>query len=148
MSLFPAYNVNESENQNEDLTNEKWLENKSYQVSKPDRSRSSSPTERRRRSRTPKRHKRRSRSPNKHRRRSRSRSRSYDRKKRRRSRTPKKKRKRDTKSPEATREELIVKYSANKTFLEDIDVAPEHAFRRDKTRDRSLLTTNILGTIS
>ena len=140
MSLFPAYNVNESDNQNEDLTNEKWLENKSYQVSKPDRSRSSSPTERRRRSRTPKRHKRRSRSPNKHKRRSRSRSRSYDRKKRRRSRTPKKKRKRDTKSPEATREELIVKYSANKTFLEDIDVAPEHAFRRDKTRDRSLLT--------
>lgn len=143
MSLFPAYNVNESENQNEDSTNnEKWLENKSYQESRPDRSRSRSPAERRRRSRTPKRHKRRSRSrsPSKHKRRSRSRSRSYERKKRRRSRTPKKKRKRDTKSPEATREELIVKHSANKTFLEDIDVAPEHAFRRDKTRDRSLLT--------
>ena len=141
MSLFPAYNVNESENQNEDSTNnEKWLENKSYQESRPDRSRSRSPAERRRRSRTPKRHKRRSRSrsPSKHKRRSRSRS--YERKKRRRSRTPKKKRKRDTKSPEATREELIVKHSANKTFLEDIDVAPEHAFRRDKTRDRSLLT--------
>ena len=143
MSLFPAYNVNESENQNEDSTNnEKWLENKSYQESRPDRSRSRSPAERRRRPRTPKRHKRRSRSrsPSKHKRRSRSRSRSYERKKRRRSRTPKKKRKRDTKSPEATREELIVKHSANKTFLEDIDVAPEHAFRRDKTRDRSLLT--------
>ena len=141
MSLFPAYNVNESENQNEDSTNnEKWLENKSYQESRADRSRSRSPAERRRRSRTPKRHKRRSRSrsPSKHKRRSRSRS--YERKKRRRSRTPKKKRKRDTKSPEATREELIVKHSANKTFLEDIDVAPEHAFRRDKTRDRSLLT--------
>ena len=141
MSLFPAYNVNESENQNEDSTNnEKWLENKSYQESRPDRSRSRSPAERRRRSRTPKRHKRRSRSrsPSKHKRRSRSRS--YERKKKRRSRTPKKKRKRDTKSPEATREELIVKHSANKTFLEDIDVAPEHAFRRDKTRDRSLLT--------
>ena len=141
MSLFPAYN--ESENQNEDSTNnEKWLENKSYQESRADRSRSRSPAERRRRSRTPKRHKRRSRSrsPSKHKRRSRSRSRSYERKKRRRSRTPKKKRKRDTKSPEATREELIVKHSANKTFLEDIDVAPEHAFRRDKTRDRSLLT--------
>lgn len=147
MSLFPAYNVNESENQNEDSTNnEKWLENKSYQESRPDRSRSRSPAERRRRSRTPKRHKRRSRSrsPSKHKRRSRSRSRSYERKKRRRSRTPKKKRKRDTKSPEATREELIVKHSANKTFLEDIDVAPEHAFRRDKTRDRSLLTVPTL----
>ena len=145
MSLFPAYNANNSANPEEGskIQNDNWLENKSYQESKvKSRSRSNSP-ERRRRSRSPKKHRRRSRSrsPGKHRRRSRSRSRS----RRRRSRTPKKKRrKRSSKSPEATREELIVKFSANKTFLEDIDVAPEHAFRRDKARDRSLLTVSTL----
>ena len=42
------------------------------------------------------------------------------------------------------REELIVKYSDNKVFLEDVGVSPEHAFRKDKFGDKSLLSVTSL----
>ena len=42
------------------------------------------------------------------------------------------------------REELIVKYSDNKVFLEDVGVSPEHAFRKDKLGDKSLLSVTSL----
>ena len=38
------------------------------------------------------------------------------------------------------REELIVKHSSKKTFLEDVGVSPENAFRIDPNGDQSLVS--------
>ena len=156
MSLFPAYNPNDSGNEESSVNTESWLENKSYQKSsrlpkscsrspKRSRSRSKSPKRKNRsRSKSPKWKKRsRSRSRDRRRRRSRSRSRHRSRsrsrdRRRKRSKTPKEK------HDKITREELIIKHSANKTFLEDIDVAPEHAYSRDNVKDKSLLSVPAL----
>merc|ERR1712238_86117 len=79
-----------------------------------------------------------SRSPRRKKSRHRSRSRS-------RSKSPRNKKKsskhrRRSSSPNLNREELIVKYSENKTFLEDVGVSPEYAYRDDKLGDRSYLS--------
>ena len=46
------------------------------------------------------------------------------------------------------REELIAKHSTKKTFIEDVGVAPENAWREDKAGDKSMLslTCNPKGT--
>ena len=138
--MFPAYKKKDSSSN--EPNKDSWLVNRSYKDTNRrhsrsrSRSRDRSSTTREKFSKKAKRSK--SRSPRRKKSRHRSRSRS-------RSKSPRNKKKsskhrRRNSSPNLNREELIVKYSENKTFLEDVGVSPEYAYREDKFGDRSYLS--------
>ena len=136
MSLFPAYSTKDS---SEKVKNDsdQWLKNESYQKSQRNRSRSRTPERRKyssKRSKDDRR--RRSKSRDRHHRKRRSRSRSRSRKSKKRSRRSSSSD--NENSSKLNREELIVKHSSKKTFLEDVGVSPENAFRIDNNGDQSL----------
>ena len=138
MSLFPAYSTKDS---SEKVKNEsdQWLKNESYQKSQRNRSRSRTPERRKyssKRSKDDRR--RRSKSRDRHHRKRRSRSRSRSRKSKKRSRRSSSSD--NENSSKLNREELIVKHSSKKTFLEDVGVSPENAFRIDPNGDQSLVS--------
>ena len=138
MSLFPAYSTKDS---SEKVKNEsdQWLKNESYQKSQRNRSRSRTPERRKyssKRSKDDRR--RRSKSRDRHHRKRRSRSRSRSRKSKKRSRRSSSSD--NENSSKLNREELIVKHSSKKTFLEDVGVSPENAFRIDNNGDQSLVS--------
>ena len=140
MSLFPAYSTKDS---SEKVKNEsdQWLKNESYQKSQRNRSRSRTPERRKyssKRSRDDRRRRSRSRDRHNRKRRSRSRSRSKSRKSKKRSRRSSSSD--NENSSKLNREELIVKHSSKKTFLEDVGVLPENAFRIDPNGDQSLVS--------
>ena len=138
MSLFPAYSTKDS---SEKVKNDsdQWLKNESYQKSQRNRSRSRTPERRKYSSKLYKDdRRRRSKSRDRHHRKRRSRSRSRSRKSKKRSRRSSSSD--NENSSKLNREELIVKHSSKKTFLEDVGVSPENAFRIDNNGDQSLVS--------
>jgi hypothetical protein len=143
MSLFPAYDTSDNisdqnipdEKKSAPKNDDDWLENASFV---PPSGSKSSDLDTKKRSKKG----RKSRSRSK----SRSNSSSPERKSRKKHSKSKKKvsESRQKKLLQPSRDELIAKHSGNKTFLEEVGVSPEFAFRLDNIGDRYFLTLQVL----